>query len=62
MLQRTVAQQGAASPVSRNICDRDGWVIEDFGLTENLMIAIAAESIHANEHDAIAACAASFAR
>jgi nucleoside 2-deoxyribosyltransferase len=38
--------------------DRDGWLIEDFGLAENLMIAVSCASIHPGADEAIAACAA----
>lgn len=62
LLRRTVIERGSVLPGAANVCDRDGWIIEDFALTENLMIAIAAASIHENEDGAIAACAASFAR
>jgi nucleoside 2-deoxyribosyltransferase len=38
--------------------DQNGWIIENFGLIENLMIAVSAASLHATDDEAIAACAA----
>ena len=38
--------------------DREGWQIEDFGLIENLMIAVSCASIHPSADEAISACAA----
>lgn len=40
--------------------DRNGWTIENFGLAENLMIAVSSISVHFSEDDAIAACAQHF--
>lgn len=37
--------------------DENGWTIENFGLIENLMIAVSCVSIHRSEDDAISACA-----
>jgi nucleoside 2-deoxyribosyltransferase len=42
--------------------DQNGWIIEDFGLTENLMIAISCASIHSNADEAISACAAALGK
>jgi nucleoside 2-deoxyribosyltransferase len=38
--------------------DADGWHIENFGLSENLMIAMSSTSLHRTADEAIAACAA----
>jgi nucleoside 2-deoxyribosyltransferase len=38
--------------------DPQGFAIEDFGLVENLMVAVSCASIHRNPDAAIAACAA----
>jgi nucleoside 2-deoxyribosyltransferase len=37
--------------------DVNGWHIENFGLPENLMIAISSERVHSSADGAIAACA-----
>lgn len=54
LLQRTRRQGrvGAGGTV-----DENGWTIENFGLIENLMIAVSCVSIHRSEDDAISACA-----
>jgi nucleoside 2-deoxyribosyltransferase len=41
-----------------NPVDQNGWLIEDFGLVENLMIGISCASIHRSADEAVAACAA----
>jgi nucleoside 2-deoxyribosyltransferase len=48
----------ARTPRSREL-DPQGWQIEDFGLVENLMIAISSTSLHRTADEAIAACAKS---
>lgn len=42
--------------------DGRGWHIENFGLAENLMIAFSAVPVHSTAEQAIAACAAAFAK
>jgi len=49
-------RQYAGSPKSGH--DHNGWLIEDFQLVENLMIARSVTSIHGTDDEAIAACAA----
>jgi hypothetical protein len=44
------------------IVDEKGWTIEDFGLIENLMIAVSCTSIHRSEDEAISACAAALTK
>jgi nucleoside 2-deoxyribosyltransferase len=43
---------------SAGALDDSGWNIEDFGLVENLMIAVSSVSVNRTEDEAIAACAA----
>lgn len=54
LLQRTQRQGrvGAGGTV-----DENGWTIENFGLIENLMIAVSCVSIHRSDDDAISSCA-----
>jgi nucleoside 2-deoxyribosyltransferase len=53
ILARTNRLEGTSSPV-----DANGWSIEGFGLTENLMITVSAASVHDSVDAAIAACVA----
>ncbi|MGP8119823.1 MAG: nucleoside 2-deoxyribosyltransferase [Xanthobacteraceae bacterium] len=59
--ERTERHLGARDP-SRRGRDADGWSIEDFGLIENLMIALSVTSLHGSEDEAIRACADAIAR
>jgi nucleoside 2-deoxyribosyltransferase len=61
LFERTERQVGAHQPNKRGR-DLNGWSIEDFGLPENLMIALSATSIHRTVDEAIEACAAVLAR
>jgi len=56
LLERTRRHIGN-EPSDRHALDSQGWAIEDFGLIENLMIALSA-SIYRTADEAIAACAA----
>lgn len=56
LLERTRRHIGN-DPSDRHALDSQGWAIEDFGLIENLMIALSA-SIYRTADEAIAACAA----
>jgi nucleoside 2-deoxyribosyltransferase len=51
--ERTLRFEGKSLPGN---ADQNGWLIENFELIENLMIAISAVSIHDTEDAAIAAC------
>lgn len=57
LLSRTRRHMGA-SAAEQSLVDHDGNTIENFGHTENLMIALACASIYDNADAAIAACAA----
>jgi nucleoside 2-deoxyribosyltransferase len=57
LLRRTQRHRGSHVQNGRAV-DEKGWAIEDFGLIENLMIAVSCTSIHRNADEAISACAA----
>ena len=56
LAERTRRLPGAVAK-DDGFVDRDGWTIENFGLIENLMIAVPSVSVHRTDDDAIAACA-----
>jgi nucleoside 2-deoxyribosyltransferase len=56
LLGRTRRHVGAYVQNGRTV-DEKGWTIEDFGLIENLMIAVSCTSIHRSADEAISACA-----
>jgi nucleoside 2-deoxyribosyltransferase len=56
ILTRTRRAEGLGAGSDRAV-DQDGLNIENFGLIENLMIAVSCASIHDNEDAAIWACA-----
>jgi nucleoside 2-deoxyribosyltransferase len=58
LLERT--QRHAGKGV--DVIDTNGWAIENFGLVENLMIAMSSVSISVSADDAILACAAALTR
>lgn len=58
LFERTERQAGAVGSIEKGR-DQNGWIIENFGLMENLMIMSSAISVHPSADDAILACAAS---
>jgi len=52
--------RGPGAPESRY--DHNGWLIEDFRLVENLMIALSVTAICRSDDEAIEACAAALGR
>jgi nucleoside 2-deoxyribosyltransferase len=61
LLRRTQRHAGTHVQNGRAV-DEKGWTIEDFGLIENLMIAVSCTSIHRSEDEAISACAAALTK
>jgi nucleoside 2-deoxyribosyltransferase len=57
LAERTSRLPGAVAK-GEGFVDGDGWTIENFGLIDNLMIAVSSVSIYRSDDEAIAACAA----
>ncbi len=56
LFDRTRQHSGAPGAEARH--DAKGWLIEDFQLAENLMIAVSVTAVYHSDDEAIAACAA----
>lgn len=61
LLSRTVRHVGSYSRGDAPVDDK-GWTIENFGLAENLMIAVSCAFIHQSADEAIAACATALSK